>query len=266
MRPTLFILLLLVEQCAAQNFSWVKINEVPLPQICEYWEIDGLGNYYFVNNQQIEKSNAQGKVIYQTSTKKQGEVSQLIYINALKMIVFSELQQQICILDNTLTNNGNCISFENMGLQSVKLIGNSNRPNLIWLYDEYNAGLYLFDYVTNKIIQSVTNMTSIVGLSNVKQLIEIESNLYVLDAHGKIIVFDLFMNQKFNFTINGEKIYTGERSISTIKNNKLTNYSLLGEVISSFDLPVESELTSVQGNYYYFQNKNKIIKFELKRD
>ena len=87
---------------------------------------------------------------------------------------------------------------------------------MIWLYDEYNAGLYLFDYVANKIIQSVTNMTSIVGLGNVKQLIEIESNLYVLDAQGKIIVFDLFMNQKFNFTINGEKIYNGDRSISNI--------------------------------------------------
>ena len=148
----------------------------------------------------------------------------------------------------------------------MKLIGNSNRPNLIWLYDEYNAGLYLFDYVANKIIQSVTNMTSIVGLGNVKQLIEIESNLYVLDAQGKIIVFDLFMNQKFNFTINGEKIYNGDRSISTIQNNKLMNYSLLGEVLFSLDLPVESELTSVQGNNYYFQNKNKIIKFELKRD
>ena len=109
-------------------------------------------------------------------------------------------------------------------------------------------------------------MTSIVGLGNVKQLIEIESNLYVLDAQGKIIVFDLFMNQKFNFTINGEKIYNGDMSISTIQNNKLTNYSLLGEVLFSLDLPVESELTSVQGNYYYFQNKIKIIKFELKRD
>ena len=109
-------------------------------------------------------------------------------------------------------------------------------------------------------------MTSIVGLGNVKQLIEIESNLYVLDAQGKIILFDLFMNQKFNFTINGEKIYNGDKSISSIQNNKLMNYSLLGEVLFSLDLPVESELTSVQGNYYYFQNKNKIIKFELKRD
>ena len=74
------------------------------------------------------------------------------------------------------------------------------------------------------------------------------------------------MNQKFNFTINGEKIYNGEGSISTIENNKLTNYSLLGEVLFTLDLPVESEIISVTGNYYYFQNKNKIIKFELKRD
>ena len=249
-----------------QKFTWVKIDEINLPKTCEYWEVDGLGNYYFMEQQQIAKHNAKGLILYQMSSKKQGEISQLIYINALKMIVFSELQQQICILDNTLTNNGNCISFENIGLQSVKLIGNSNRPNLIWLYDEYNAGLYLFDYVTNKIMQSVTNMTSIVGLSNVKQLIEIESNLYVLDAQGKIIVFDLFMNQKFNFTINGEKIYNGEGSISTIENNKLTNYSLLGEVLFTLDLPVESEDLVVISNQYYFQNKNKIINFELKRD
>ena len=266
MRLTLFILILLVGHSNAQIFSWKKLNEVPLPLLCEFWEVDGLGNYYFANQQQLEKFNAQGKLLYQTSTKKQGDINQLIYINALKMIVFSEIQQQICTLDNTLTNNGNCLSFENIGLQSVKLIANSNRPNLIWLYDEYNAGLYLFDYVNNKIIQSVTNLTSIVGLRNVKQLIEIESNLYVLDAQGKIIVFDLFMNQKFGFTISGEQLHNGEKSISVLENNKLSIYSLMGEVLFSLDLPIETEVFSVVGNYYYIQNKNKIIKFELKRD
>ena len=80
MRLTLFILLLLVEHCSAQNFSWVKINEVPLPLVCEYWEIDGLGNYYFVNNQQIEKFNAQGKILYQTSTKKRAVRNGCFYI------------------------------------------------------------------------------------------------------------------------------------------------------------------------------------------
>ena len=262
----LIFILILVNDAYTQKFTWVKIDEINLPKTCEYWEVDGLGNYYFMEQQQIAKHNAKGLILYQMSSKKQGEISQLIQINALKMIVFSEMQQQICILDNTLTTNGNCFPFENIGLQNVKLLCNSNRPNLIWLYNEFNAGLHLFDFVNNKIIQSVTNLISIVGLENVQQIIEIESNLYVLDSKGKVIVFDLFMNQKYSFNITGNFIYKGEKTFCTLETSKLNIFTLSGEPLHTIDLPIESTDLVVISNQYYFQNKNKIINFELKRD
>jgi len=260
----LFILALLQPQAHKQTHSWIKIDEKHIPSNTENWAIDGLGNYYFCSNQEIIKTNSEGKKLYQMSLKKQGEISKIVHINALKMLMFSEIQQQICFFDNTLSNNGNCIQMEDINLQNVKLIGNSNRPNLVWLYDEYNSGLYLYDYVNNKIIQSVSNMSSLVGLKDIYQIIEIESNLYVSDEYGKMVMFDLFLNQTYSFQLPIKEIQQWGNHIVGISDDKLCGFSLRGEEKFILDLPIESKELVVVGEYYYFKSSNKIIKYQLK--
>ena len=92
----LFILALLQPQAHKQTHSWIKIDEKNIPSNTESWAVDGLGNYYFCSNQEIIKTNSEGKKLYQMSLKKQGEISKIAHINALKMLMFSEIQQQIC--------------------------------------------------------------------------------------------------------------------------------------------------------------------------
>lgn len=260
----LFILAMLHSQAHTETHSWIKIDEKEFPSNTENWAIDGLGNYYFYSNHEMIKKNPEGNLLYQMSLKKQGEISKIVHINALKMVMFSEIQQQICFFDNTLSNNGNCIQMEDLNLQNVKLISNSNRPNLVWLYDEYNSGLYLYDYVNNKIIQSVSNMSSLVGLKDIYQIIEIESTLYVSDEYGKMVLFDLFLNQTYSFQIPIKEIQQWGNHIVGIVDHKLFGFSLRGEEKFILDLPIESKELVVVGEYYYFKSSNKIIKYQLK--
>lgn len=264
MRITLLILIISFQTATAQSFSWIKMQEITLPKNTAYWEVDGLGNYYFIEQQQIEKFNSQGLASYQMSLKKTGEINKIVHVNALKTIVFSEVQQQVCILDNTLTNNGNCIQMENLNLQNILLISNSNRPNLVWLYDEYNSGLHLYDYVNNKIIQSVSNLARLVGLSTIEQIIEIESVLYVHDEKGKFVLFDLFMNQTISFTLPIRQVRAWKNHLVGIRGDQLNAFTLKGEEAFTIQLPINSSELVTDGEYFYFKNQNKINKYQLK--
>ncbi len=48
-----------------------------------------------------------------------GEITQLLPINAFKTILFSQDQQQICILDNTFSINGECMDLEDFNIQNA---------------------------------------------------------------------------------------------------------------------------------------------------
>jgi hypothetical protein len=155
--------------------------------------LDGQLNVYFVNKDEISKQSSYSTAIKQ-SLKQWQTIDDIETISTLKISVFSKSQQQICFLDNTLSTNGNCINLDDLGLLNVGAIAASKRPDMLWLYDELNSSLILFNFITKKEIQRVDNLQGILGISGEITLNENESGLWISSSDGKICLMDDFMN------------------------------------------------------------------------
>ncbi|MFM7594755.1 MAG: hypothetical protein ACKO4Y_01105 [Flavobacteriales bacterium] len=155
--------------------------------------IDGQLNIYMVNKDEITKVSSYSSTLKQ-SLKQWQTIEDIETINTLKVSVFSKSQQQVCFLDNTLSLNGNCINLDEIGLLNVGAISASKRPDMMWLYDELNSSLVLFNYVTRKEIQRVENLQGILGIRGKITLNENEYGLWICSSEGKICLLDDFMN------------------------------------------------------------------------
>ncbi len=176
--------------------SLVKLKEYVFQKPIDIWNVDNLGNLYLVQNNSISKLDSSGKQTYSQSIKSFGRISEIEPINAMKLVLFSEEQQSICFMDNTLSLNGNCKYFDAFDVKNAKLIATSNRPNLIWVLDEYRSTILLIDIVNDKIIQRVENMKGILNeSSDFVDLIEKNNFLYLTAANGKVFQFDQMLSE-----------------------------------------------------------------------
>jgi hypothetical protein len=155
--------------------------------------LDGQQNVYFVNKDEISKFSNYSTPIKQ-SIKKWQSIDDIESINSLKIAVFSKSQQQLCFLDNTLSENGNCINLDELGLLNVSALATSKRADMLWMYDELNSSLVLFNFVSKKEIQRVDNLQGILGISGEITLNENEYGLWISSSDGKICLMDDFMN------------------------------------------------------------------------
>jgi hypothetical protein len=155
--------------------------------------LDGQQNVYFVNKDEISKFSNYSTPIKQ-SIKKWQSIDDIESINSLKIAVFSKSQQQLCFLDNTLSENGTCLNLDELGLLNVSALAMSKRADMLWIYDELNSSLVLFNFVSKKEIQRVDNLQGILGISGEITLNENESGLWIRSSDGKICLMDDFMN------------------------------------------------------------------------
>jgi hypothetical protein len=189
---TLWVLILFMGKSLSQPMRLESDRTVPIPRDTKSCFIDPQGIIYFVNNDEIRKESSFGSLVQ--SIKKWQTVDDIETINSLKVMVFSKSQQQLCLLDNTLSANGDCINLDELGLLNVSAVASSKRPDMIWLYDELNSKLILFNYVTKTEVQGVSNLQGILGISGDITLNENESGLWISSTDGKICLMDDFMN------------------------------------------------------------------------
>jgi len=107
-----FVLATILSFGQADLASIRKIRDFHFPNEILVWNIDNLGNIYAIQNEVIVKFDSTGKQTFSQSIKSLGRISEIEPINSMKIVLFSEEQQNICFLDNTLSLNGNCKNFE----------------------------------------------------------------------------------------------------------------------------------------------------------
>ena len=100
---------------------------------------------------------------FSQSIKSIGDIDQILPINALKTYLFSQTQQQICLIDNTLSIQSACIDLEELEIQYALFCAVSGRPNLIYVYDQFNSTLFLINTKSNTVIQKVSNLEGVLG-------------------------------------------------------------------------------------------------------
>ena len=252
---------IIIEDTEEKNYTFLKAISV--------WNIDELQNVYLIQGSTLIKCDSSGKQLFSQSIKSIGNVAQIEPINALKIAVFSEEQQSICLFDNTLTLNGECNYLDKYGIRNAKLIARSNRPNLFWIYDQFNSTLLLIDIISYKTIQKVDNIKGLIlkgeEENEVEKIQEFNNHLYLFDSKETIYEFDQLMTLSGEFKKHSKKIAFYENQLIEIEGNKTWITSLINKEIKTYTStdrnPTELK---IKGKFLYMNIENKILRFALK--
>lgn len=252
---------IIIEDTEEKNYTFLKAVSV--------WNIDELQNLYLIQGSTLIKCDSSGKQLFSQSIKSIGNVAQIEPINALKIAVFSEEQQSICLFDNTLTLNGECNYLDKYGIRNAKLISRSNRPNLFWIYDQFNSTLLLIDIISNKTIQKVDNIKGLIlkveEENEVEKIQEFNNHLYLFDSKETIYEFDQLMTLSGEFKKHSKKIAFWENQLIEMEGNKTWITSLINKEIKTYTSTDRNPKDiKIKGKFLYMNIENKILRFALK--
>ena len=252
---------IIIEDTEEKNYTFLKAVSV--------WNIDELQNVYLIQGSTLIKCDSSGKQLFSQSIKSIGNVAQIEPINALKIAVFSEEQQSICLFDNTLTLNGECNYLDKYGIRNAKLISRSNRPNLFWIYDQFNSTLLLIDIISNKTIQKVDNIKGLIlkgeEENEVEKIQEFNNHLYLFDSKETIYEFDQLMTLSGEFENHSKKIAFWENQLIEMEGNKTWITSLINKEIKTYtSIDRNPKDIKIKGKFLYMNIENKILRFALK--
>lgn len=189
-----FILTILIFQFSFAQFK--ILNKISFKEGITDIQIDHYGFIYQLNYDNLLKLNSKGEIIYSYSNKLLGDISQIDVTNPLRPLLFYKDQGIITVLDNTLSQQKQEISLNEIGLYQAKCIANSNFDNGIWLYDIDINEIIKIDHLSNIIYRSgnlsviLDKMSSpVISLyEKNKKLYAITKNkVYVLDQFGSLI-------------------------------------------------------------------------------
>ena len=252
---------IIIEDTEEKNYTFLKAVSV--------WNIDELQNLYLIQGSTLIKCDSSGKQLFSQSIKSIGNVAQIEPINALKIAVFSEEQQSICLFDNTLTLNGECNYLDKYGIRNAKLIARSNRSNLFWIYDQFNSTLLLIDIISNKTIQKIDNIKGLIlkgeEENEVEKIQEFNNHLYLFDSKETIYEFDQLMTLSGEFKYHSKKIAFWENQLIEMEGNKTWITSLINKEIKTYTSTDRNPKDiKIKGKFLYMNIENKILRFALK--
>lgn len=172
--------------------SWTEVGQVHVDS-GEVWTVDQLNNIYVVQGGSIIKYDSSGVQKFQQSIKSFGKLKQIVPVNSMKIMLFSEEQQTICFCDNTLTPSGDCVDLVDKEIYNATMIAASSRATYVWVYDNVNSRLKLIS-LNNEVSQQqeIVNVQGILGVEEVSQIIEESGKLFLLGNGNKTFELDFY--------------------------------------------------------------------------
>ena len=219
------LLLGISNNALSQQSSKYKLLEVPKNNQIE---IDQYGYFYIIDQDNLIKYDNEGHTLYHYSNKLLGNIDQIDISNPLRPLLFYKDQGLIIVLDNTLSQQKEPISLNELGLYQTSCIANSNFDNGIWLYDiDVNEIIKInhlseVNYRSGNLSVLIPNMEF--PILNLK---EKNRKLYVV-TRNKIFVMDQFGSLLSVITLSAEKgLIIKEKNIITYDGNAICQFDIL---------------------------------------
>ena len=250
--------------------NWTLLKEYSLEKDA-IWNTDVLENIYVVHNRMITKYDSTGVKKFSQSIKSLGQVKAIMPINTMKLVLFSEDQQVLCMLDNTLTMSENLIDLSEYSITSASLATISSQSDKIWILDQLNSRLLLLDLSGKMQFQEVRNLKGILNLNEISSIVESDNHLFLLSP-GKFYEFDMYGTLLYELTYGHasenslECVPVGER-FYWINKDELISQNLDGGNENGKKLPVNQIIEFKKlGEIYYFRTADKILKYAFKNN
>jgi len=265
-----FIYFLLNISCSIVLFSQqlMLVETVVSPTPIDTWTIDGQNNLFVVSENNIQKKAINGEQRFNQTFKSLGDIQSISPINAMKILVFSDVQQSIAIVDNTLSQQGDIIDLSELGFSNVVFICASNRPNLIWVFDQFRSSLNLVDFQKSQILQSIQNVET--KGNSILEMKEYQDHLYVLFSDGMMNRYDFLLNFSGTYALeNCQQFGFWNQQIVCLDKNATSLHFIPVDLRASErkpDLQMDRSISSFifQGNLLGIQKGQEISIYSVK--
>jgi hypothetical protein len=188
MRTLLFILLFISSVSFSQsNYTLITTIEGK----SDYFTSDNQGNVYIVKANELFKYDKKGMLLYKYSNKNLGDISFVDASNMLRILVFYKDFLQVVFLDNTLSANGETVSFDKIGFQQAQLVCSSHN-NCLWIYDQQNFSLIRLDRNLEQIQQTNNLNTLLIDTLQPNGILEYDNRVYLNNPQTGILLFDIY--------------------------------------------------------------------------
>ena len=246
------------------NYTWKKETRYSIAEN-EVWSIDGLENFYVSKKGLIEKYDSAGVLKFSQSIKSLGRMSQLVPVNTMKLVHFSEEQQTLCYFDNTLSSLDDCLDLTEEGIVNAALVSESNQPNKIWVLDDLNTRLLLLSLNNQNQPQELINLSGILDISRVVQIAERGNRLFLLDENKGVYMFDLYGSLLEFIPLESiQQLDANEQTLFTLKDDALQIRAFTTGESFSVKLPVDGVLEFAYRNRcFFFRTADSVHKFAL---
>ncbi len=228
----------------------------------ETFSMDKLGNFYFIDNNILTKTDAKMQTLYTYDNNSYGNLDFVDTSDPLRIMLFYKNFNTLIYLDKNLAELRDPISLDDLNFYSVDVVSVSQNGGF-WLYDNQNSRIVELNKNLD-VIQQGMNIYSIIGNENISCL-KVSTNYIVLFAtNGELIVLDKFANFY-------KKLHIKKDALIDLDNNNL--YVLDKDLLTSFNLDTglskdtklnvsEAKAISVSGNTIFVLTDKSLITFK----
>ncbi|MDR2835845.1 MAG: hypothetical protein LBV69_06580 [Bacteroidales bacterium] len=254
-----FIFLIFYFLNSYSQLEFVEEKEIKAKQ----FSIDILGNFYFLQNNNLRKTLSENNLTYNYDSKSNGLISQIDVSNPFVSLLYYKEINRIVFLDNNFSELRTPINLDDLGFFSTNIICNSHKG--FWLYDMQQSHISLIDN-NLKTIATGINLYQIIGNDSPVFMKETNNFIFLQLNSNKIIILDKFGNYfktyKFN---NTNYIDTFNDNIFLLDGQTLTKYSIQEDSETKVTIPKIDNIIefNVYNNFIYFLTNEKLIKYKF---
>lgn len=245
------------------HLKWNRLGEVPIQKEAAV-AVDFYNNLYISNQSSIDKFDSNLNIQFHQSNKSWGNITSIDARNPMKVLYFSEEQQQIGFLDNTLTEQQIPFDLMEEKFSNVTSVAYSGQPDKIWLFDTDNSQITLLS--TQKIqSQVIENLYGLLHLKELHQMMEYNNRLYLLDPTQGIFILNRFGSWIDFIRIPGiENFAIVNNTILFIKDQQLHYYNLTEKEQDRIEIPLSKiHRILINGNRFYLIDEEKIYIYNV---
>jgi hypothetical protein len=245
--------------------TWVLEKELTLKDSTHHWTSDEWGQLYQWKDNTVWLQQNQNQVPFQETFKILGEITDIQAISGLRALVFSEGQQMMGIMDNTLQVKEGLLAFFDFDFSNITQVAVSNRPDFIWLFDQYRERLTLFNINTAQVVQLVDNCFGGIQDAQIIQFFEFQQNLICHLSDGRFYEFDRNLTLVKKLTLTPNLTLFGYQNEIWLQDQNWIEKLKPSIHSSRIVMPTQNyQQLQVLQDRFYFQQGRKISVYRLK--
>ncbi|MDD4149708.1 MAG: hypothetical protein PHE33_06735 [Bacteroidales bacterium] len=227
------------------------------------FKLDKLGNFYFVNQNVLTKTDKNLKVLFTWDNYSYGDISFVDVSDPLRILLYYADFNSLLFLDKYLTELRGPVSLDDIDIYNSGAIASAQQGGF-WVYNYQNSQMARVDQNLN-IAQKGVNLFSQMKDSEVSELLVSTDYIVLQSSSNVIIVLDKFANFYTKLQLKFETpISLDNEKLFYFEDTKLVIYNLLINRQFFIDINLDSVLDmEVSGDNLYILSEKSLITFEI---